>query len=90
MLALADGYETTYRNLDPMKGKETLHTMKVTGQREVAVPRETSTAWKLEVASARRGAGSSTIWWTSQPQGGQDVPGAAEMNGAVLTSELAP
>lgn len=91
LLALADGYETTYRNLDPMKGKETLHKLKVTGSEQVAVPAGSFDAWKLEVASADGEPGSQTIWVDKASRKvvkvSQVLP---QMNGAVLTSELAP
>ena len=91
VLALAEGYETTYRNLDPMKGKETLHKVKVAGTEQVTVPAGSFEAWKLEVVSADGEPGSQTIWVDKASRKVVKVSAVLpQMNGAVLTSELAP
>jgi dipeptidyl aminopeptidase/acylaminoacyl peptidase len=91
VLALAEGYETTYRNLDPMKGKETLHKVKVAGTEQVTVPAGSFDAWKLEVVSADGEPGSQTIWVDKASRKVVKVSAVLpQMNGAVLTSELAP
>jgi dipeptidyl aminopeptidase/acylaminoacyl peptidase len=90
MLPLALGFETTYRNVDPMKGKETLHRVKVAGAEVIAVMAGSFDAWKLEVASAEGEPGSSTIWVDKATRKVVKVSVVLpQMNGAVLTSELA-
>jgi hypothetical protein len=90
MLPLAEGFTTTYRNLDPMKGKETLHRVKVVGSEQIAVPAGSFDAWKLEVASAEGEPGGQTIWVDKTTRKVVRVSAVLpQMGGAVMTSELA-
>ena len=74
-----------------MKGKETLHKVKVVGTEQVTVPAGSFDAWKLEVVSADGEPGSQTIWVDKASRKVVKVSAVLpQMNGAVLTSELAP
>jgi len=61
-LALAEGFNATYRNFDVQKQKVALKQVKVLGSEEVKVAAGTFKAWKLEVSSAEGDPGTVTIW----------------------------
>jgi len=87
-LPLADGYTTTFRNLDLQSQKVQVKQLKVTGKESVTVPAGTFEAWKVEVATPDSGA-TQTLW--VEPATRQVVKVAAtlpSMNGAVLTAVL--
>lgn len=89
-LPLDPGYTATYRNFDVQGQKVKLMQVKVAGTEKVTVPAGTFDSTKLEVTSAEGEAGGTTIW--VDPATRQVVKSRAvipQMNGAVLTTELA-
>jgi dienelactone hydrolase len=88
-LPLTEGYATSYRNFDVQTQKVRPMQMKVAGAEKVTVPAGTFDSMKLEVSSEE--GGKTTIW--VDPATRQVVKSVAvipQMNGAVLTTELAP
>ncbi|HEX8491275.1 MAG TPA: alpha/beta fold hydrolase [Pyrinomonadaceae bacterium] len=87
-LPLAEGYTTTFRNFDVQSQKVKLMQLKVTGTEQVTVQAGTFDAIKFEVTS---GDGDKTIIWVDKAS--RKVLKATatlpQMNGAVVTSELA-
>jgi dipeptidyl aminopeptidase/acylaminoacyl peptidase len=86
-LPLADGYSTTFRNLDPQTLQAKAMELKVIGSEQVTVPAGTFDAFKVEV-SAADGA-KSTMWIAKSPR--KPVKATATspaMNGAIVTVEL--
>jgi hypothetical protein len=88
-LPLADGYETTFRNLDLMKMKPKLLALKVAGSDTVSVPAGSFAAWRVEITSAEAGPDKITVWVS------KDAPKAVKLmsvlpqgNGAQLIAEL--
>ena len=90
-LPLADGYSTTFRNLDLMKQKVKLMALKVTGSESVTVPAGTFDTFKVEVTSADGGPDKATMWFAKDSRKLVKMSAVlAEMGGATMTSELAP
>jgi dipeptidyl aminopeptidase/acylaminoacyl peptidase len=89
-LPLTQGYTTVYRTFDVQTQKTKLMQAKVTGTEKVTVPAGTFDSTKLEVTSAEGEAGQTTIWVDSATrQVVKTVSVIPQMNGAVITSELA-
>jgi hypothetical protein len=89
-LPLAEGYTATFRNFDIQKQKTALKQMKVVGWEKVAVPAGSFEAFKLEVTSAEGEPGKTTVWVDKDSRKVVKVVAIIpQMNGAVLTSELA-
>jgi dipeptidyl aminopeptidase/acylaminoacyl peptidase len=89
-LPLAEGYTATFRNFDLQKQKAALKQMKVIGAENVAVPAGSFEAFKLEVTSAEGEPGKTTVWVAKESRKVVKVVAVLpQMNGAVLTSELA-
>ena len=89
-LPLAEGYTATFRNFDLQKLKAALKQMKVVGEEKVAVPAGSFNAFKLEVTSAEGEPGKTTVWVDKESRKVVKIVAVIpEMNGAILTSELA-
>jgi dienelactone hydrolase len=86
-LPLAEGYTTTFRNLDVRSQKVEVKQLKVVGKESVTVPAGTFDAWKVEVAGAD---GANTTLWVAADsrQVARITAVLPAMNGAVLTAEL--
>jgi hypothetical protein len=67
-LPLADGFTTTFRNLDLQRQKVALKRLSVKGREDVMVPAGTFKAWKVEVVSAEGEAGQITLWVAAEPR----------------------
>ena len=90
-LPLADGYSTTFRNLDLMKQKVKLMALKVAGSESVTVPAGTFDSFKIEVTSADGGPDKATMWFAKDSHKLVKMSQVlAEMGGATMTTELAP
>lgn len=88
-LPLTEGYAASYRNFDVQAQKVKTMQMKVAGAEKVTVPAGTFDSRKLKVTSDE--GGRTTVW--IDPATRQVVKSVAvipQMNGAVLTTELAP
>jgi len=89
-LPLTQGYAATYRNFDVQSQKVKLKQVKVTGTEKVTVPAGTFDSTKLEVTSAEGEADQTTIWVDpATRQVVKSVSVIPQMNGAILTTELA-
>jgi dipeptidyl aminopeptidase/acylaminoacyl peptidase len=89
-LPLAEGYTATFRNFDLQKQKAALKQVKVVGAEMVAVPAGSFEAFKLEVTSAEGEPGKTTVWVAKESRKVVKVVAVIpQMNGAILTSELA-
>jgi dipeptidyl aminopeptidase/acylaminoacyl peptidase len=89
-LPLAEGYATTFRTFDVQGQKVKLMQLKVTGTEKVTVAAGTFDAYKVEITSAEGGAEKVTLWVDKATR--KNVKSTAvlpELNGAILTSELA-
>jgi hypothetical protein len=88
-LPLAEGYSTTFRNLDVMKEKVKLMQLKVAGTESVTVPAGTFDTFKVEITPADGGAGKVTAWIAKESRKAVKVSAVMpEMGGATLTAEL--
>jgi dipeptidyl aminopeptidase/acylaminoacyl peptidase len=91
LLPLAEGYTTTFRNLDVQKMKPELRQLKVLGQEDVTVPAGTFKTWKAELTSAEGEAGQVVFWIAADThtvvKSATTLP---QMGGAVITAELQP
>ena len=88
-LPLADGYTTSFRNLDVQSQKGKVVQLKVAGSESVTVPAGTFDTFKVELSSDD---GQKTTVWVAKDSHkpvkfSSVVP---RMNGAVVTSELQP
>lgn len=89
-LPLDAGYTATYRNFDVQAQKVKLMQVKVAGTEKVTVPAGTFDSTKLEVTSAEGESGGTTLWVDpATRQVVKSVSVIPQMNGAVLTTELA-
>jgi hypothetical protein len=87
LLPLADGYTTTFRNLDVQKQKTSLKQAKVVGHEDVTVPAGTFKAWKLEITSAEGEPGQTTLWVSEDHKPLKVVATVPQMGNAVITAE---
>jgi hypothetical protein len=88
-LPLAEGYTTSFRNLDLQKQKLELKSLKVVGVESVTVPAGTFEAYKLEITSADNEADKTTVWIVKDSRRVAKVSAVlTQLNGAILTSEL--
>ncbi len=89
-LPLAEGYTTTFRNFDVRGQKVKLMQLKVVGMEKVTVAAGTFDAIKLEVTSAEGEGGKTTVWVDKENRKVLKTTATLpQMNGAVITSELA-
>ncbi len=87
LLPLADGYTTTFRNLDLMKQQIKPVQLKVVGSEQVTVPAGTFDAFKIELSSSD--GGKTTLWVTKTPRRPvKSVTISPAMGGATITAEL--
>ncbi len=89
-LPLAEGYTTTFRQLDVQKQKAKTMQLKVTGSEQVTVPAGTFDTFRVEI-STDDGPDKMTLWVakdTRKPVKSSTV--VAQMGGAILTDELLP
>jgi dipeptidyl aminopeptidase/acylaminoacyl peptidase len=90
-LPLVDGYSVGIRNLDVMSQKPQLKHMKVVGSEKVTVPAGTFDAFKVEIVAADNESDKQTVWIAKDTRQVVKVTAVLpRMNGALLTSELAP
>ena len=90
-LPLAEGYATSFRNLDLQKQKLELRNLKVVGVENVTVPAGTFDAYKLEITSADNEADKRTVWIAKDSRKVVKLSAVlTQFNGAILTSELTP
>jgi dienelactone hydrolase len=90
-LPLAEGYSTTFRNLDVRQQKVNLKQLKVVGSEDVTVPAGTFKTWKAEVSSAEGDPGVTTLWIASDTRRVVKTSASLpQMGGATITSELQP
>jgi dipeptidyl aminopeptidase/acylaminoacyl peptidase len=86
-LPLADGYTTTYRNLDLRAMQVRTVQLKVAGSEQVTVPAGTFDAFKVEMSGSD--GGKTTLWVAKSPRKPvKQVTISPAMNGATITSEL--
>jgi len=89
-LPLAENYSATFRNFDLQKQKPKLMQLKVTGSEQVTVPAGVFDAYRVEVSSAEGGPEKMTMWIARDSRKSVKLSAVlTEMNGAVLTVELA-
>ena len=87
-LPLADGYKTSFRNLNIQTLKAKVLQLRVVGSEQVTVPAGTFDAWKVELSSADDGA-KSTIWIVKDSRTvAKVVAMSPQMGGATMTTEL--
>jgi hypothetical protein len=86
-LPLADGYTTTYRNIDLMKQQIKAVELKVLGTEQVTVPAGTFDAYKIEMTSND---GAKVLLWVAKAPRKvlKQIATVPEMGGATVTSEL--
>src|SRR5882724_5016144 len=88
-LPLAEGYATSFRNLDLQKQKLELKNLKVVGVESVTVPAGTFEAYKVEITSADNEADKTTLWIAKDSRKVAKISAVlTQLNGAILTSEL--
>ncbi|MGI8988569.1 MAG: alpha/beta fold hydrolase [Bryobacteraceae bacterium] len=89
-LPLAEGYTTSFRDLDLQKQKVKLMALKVVGSESVTVPAGTFEAFKVELTPGDGGADKSTVWIAKDSHKPVKVSAVMPaMGGATMTSELA-
>ena len=89
LLPLAEGYTTTFRNLDVQKQQTALRQLKVLGQEDVTVPAGTFKAWKVEMTSAEGEAGQVVFWVAADTHAVvKSATTLPQMGGVVITAEL--
>jgi hypothetical protein len=89
-LPLAEGYTTSFRNLDVEKQKLEMKTLKVVGVESVTVPAGTFEAYKVEITSVDNEADKTTVWIVKDSRKVAKISAVlTSLNGAILTSELA-
>ncbi len=89
LLPLAEGYATSFRNLDLMRQKVAVKQLQVVGQEEVTVAAGTFKTWKAEVKSGEGDQGQMTLWVAADSHKVVKMKAAAPMGGSV-TTELQP
>ena len=87
-LPLADGYATSFRNLDLQTQKVGIVELKVTGSEPVTVPAGVFDSYRVELQSAEKGA-RTTVWVAKADRKPVKIVAVLpSMNGATLTAEL--
>jgi hypothetical protein len=86
-LPLAQGYTTSFRNFDVRSQQVSIKQLKVVGVESVTVPAGTFEAYKVEISSSD---GDKTYIWVAKDSRKVLKTSAtvAQMNGAVITTEL--
>ncbi len=89
-LPLAEGYATSFRNVDLEKQKLLLKNLKVIGVESVTVPAGTFEAYKVEIVATDNEADKTVLWVAKDSRKVVKVSAVlTALNGAILTSELA-
>jgi hypothetical protein len=89
-LPLAEGFSTTYRNFDLQKQKAKVMQLQVSGSEKITVPAGTFDAYKAEITAGDGGSEKITMWIAKDSRKPVKVLAVIpQMNGAVLTAELA-
>ncbi|MGH9871703.1 MAG: S9 family peptidase [Pyrinomonadaceae bacterium] len=89
-LPLAEGYVVSYRNMDMEKQKLEMKSLKVANVESVTVPAGTFDAYKLEITDADNEAEKTTVWVAKDSRKVVKMSTVlTQLNGAILTSELA-
>jgi dipeptidyl aminopeptidase/acylaminoacyl peptidase len=89
-LPLAEGYTTTFRQLDLQKQKGKLMQLKVAGSEQVTVPAGTFDAFRVEI-STDDGPDKMTLWVAKDTRKPVKIATALpQAGGAVMTAELLP
>jgi len=90
-LPLAEGYTTTFRNLDVRKQKVKLMQLKVAGTEKVTVPAGTFDTYKVQITSAEGGPDNATVWVAKDSRKAVKMSAVLpDRGGATMTAELAP
>jgi hypothetical protein len=90
-LPLADGYSVGFRNFDVQKLKTQMKQLKVLGSESVTVPAGTFDAYKIEIVDTDNEADKQTVWIAKDTRKVLKISAVlTNLNGAILTSELAP
>ena len=90
-LPLAEGYKTTFRNIDIQKLQPKVMQLAVTGSEKVTVPAGTFDAYRVEVSPADGGADKLTVWVAKDERKAVKYQAiAASMGGATVSAELQP
>lgn len=88
-LPLADGYRTTFRNVDLQKMQPRIMQLTVAGSEKVTVPAGTFDAYKVELTPAEGGTDHVTIWVAKDKREPVKYSAVlASMGGAMMTAEL--
>lgn len=88
-LPLADGYQTTFTNIDAMKMQPILKVLRVVGSEKVTAQGANVDAYKVQLENADGSPGQMTLWVTKQdPKVVKYTAVLPEMGGAQLTGEL--
>ena len=90
-LPLAEGYSTAFRNFDLQSQKVKVLQLNVGGSESVTVPAGKFDTWRVDLKPADGDAGTTTLWVDKTSR--KVVKSSAtlpRMNGAIITSELAP
>lgn len=87
-LPLAEGYTTSFRNLDVQRQKEKVMELKVVGTESVTVPAGTFDSYKVEITSDTD---KQTLWVAKDSRKPVKMSAVmASMGGAIMTAELEP
>ncbi|HEV7745325.1 MAG TPA: alpha/beta fold hydrolase [Pyrinomonadaceae bacterium] len=88
-LPLAEGYVSSFRNMDMENQKLELKTLKVAGVESVTVPAGTFDAYKVEITTADNDADRTTLWIAKDSRKVVKMSIVlTQLNGAILTTEL--
>jgi dipeptidyl aminopeptidase/acylaminoacyl peptidase len=86
-LPLADGYTTTFRNVDLLSQQARATELKVVGSEQVTVPAGSFDAFKVDIAAA--GGPKASLWISKDSRAVvKVVTNPPQMNGATITLEL--
>jgi dipeptidyl aminopeptidase/acylaminoacyl peptidase len=89
-LPLAEGFSATFRNFDLQKQKAKVMQLQVSGSEKITVPAGTFDAFKAEITSGDGGSEKFTMWIAKDSRKPVKISAVIpQMNGAVMTAELA-
>jgi Protein of unknown function (DUF3108) len=89
-LPLAEGFSATFRNFDLQSQKAKVMQLQVSGSEKVTVPAGTFDTFKAEITSGDGGPEKITMWIAKDSRKAVKVSAVLpQMNGAVMTAELA-
>jgi dipeptidyl aminopeptidase/acylaminoacyl peptidase len=88
-LPLAEGYASSFRNMDMETQKLELKSLKVAGVESVTVPAGTFDVYKVEITTAENEAEKTTVWVAKDTRKVVKMSTVlTRLNGAILTAEL--